>query len=151
MFPNDFNGNNICTEFSSYRITFCYISGGSRLGLTGNCQGPTDPRGPETADKLLEKEYLRNKINCLVSDNRKIKSSKLLCPRGAQFAKQSGVSGTLNPPLCYMFHFVNCFLVYVSKWRCTVLICMCQKPKYFGIRYWETENAFFLHFVIIIY
>ena len=109
IFPNDFNGNNICTVISPYHnlhITFCYISGGLRGGGSlGNRQGPTDPREPVAADKLLEKEYLRNKISCLVSDNRKIKSSKLLCPKGAQFEKQSGVSGI---PL--IRHCVICFI-----------------------------------------
>ena len=42
---------------------------------------------------------------------------------------------------------MNFILVYVSKWRHAVLICICQKLKYFknGISYWETENILALH------
>ena len=59
-----------CSAFqiaSSWRFSALYICQWQIKGegWLGNRQGATDPRGAEAAGSLLEKEYLRNKINCM--------------------------------------------------------------------------------------
>ena len=75
---------------------------GLRGWLTGKpSRAQGSYRGPGTTDSIIEKEYLRYKINCLVQGKSRVPN--LYAPRETQSEKQSRVSGTLKvAPYCFL-------------------------------------------------